>query len=134
MEYSLAEIHQWRGFAELEQNLKLLGAEMHERGVKRMMSRAAVPMQRPLEAVADAVAGLTAAQVGRQGIAGRQVATGRPELAFSEFHPIHPRSECRACASAFSALVFFGAFTSAGNNAASAHIAASARFGLCGPV
>lgn len=72
--------------------------------------------------------------IGRQCIAGRQVTTGRPKLAFSEFHPIHPRSECRACASAFSALVFFGAFTSAGNNAASAHIAASARFGLCAPV
>jgi HK97 gp10 family phage protein len=41
----VAEIHQWRGFRELEQNLLQLGAEVHERGVKRMMSRAAVPMR-----------------------------------------------------------------------------------------
>lgn len=41
----MAEMHKWEGFRELEQNLKLLGAEMHEKGVKRMMSRAAVPMR-----------------------------------------------------------------------------------------
>lgn len=41
----MAEIHKWHGFKELEENLKLLGAEVHEKGVKRMMSRAAVPMR-----------------------------------------------------------------------------------------
>lgn len=41
----MAEIHQWRGLKELEDNLKMLDAEMHERGVKRMMARAAVPMR-----------------------------------------------------------------------------------------
>ena len=41
----MAEMHKWHGFRELEQNLKALGTEMHERGVKRMMSRAAVPMR-----------------------------------------------------------------------------------------
>lgn len=41
----MAEIHKWHGFKELEQNLKMLGADMHEKGVKRMMSRAAVPMR-----------------------------------------------------------------------------------------
>ncbi len=41
----MTEIHKWHGFRELEQNLLLLGREMHERGVKRMMSRAAVPMR-----------------------------------------------------------------------------------------
>ena len=41
----MAEIHQWHGFAELDHNLKLLGEEVRERGVKRMMSRAAVPMR-----------------------------------------------------------------------------------------
>ena len=41
----MAEIHKWHGFRELEQNLLQLGTEMHERGVKRMMSRAAVPMR-----------------------------------------------------------------------------------------
>jgi HK97 gp10 family phage protein len=41
----VAEIVQWKGFRELEQNLKMLGSEMHEKGVKLMMSRAAVPMR-----------------------------------------------------------------------------------------
>lgn len=41
----MAETVQWRGFRELEQNLKLLGAEVHEKGVKHMMSRASVPMR-----------------------------------------------------------------------------------------
>lgn len=41
----MAEIHHWRGFKELEENLKALGTDMHEKGVKRMMSRAAVPMR-----------------------------------------------------------------------------------------
>jgi HK97 gp10 family phage protein len=41
----VAETVQWKGFRELEQNLKMLGSEMHEKGVKRMMSRAAVPMR-----------------------------------------------------------------------------------------
>lgn len=41
----MAEIVQWKGFRELEQNLKLLGDDMREKGVKLMMSRAAVPMR-----------------------------------------------------------------------------------------
>lgn len=41
----MAEIHKWHGLRELEENLLLLGREVHERGVKRMMSRAAVPMR-----------------------------------------------------------------------------------------
>jgi len=41
----VAEIHKWKGFAELEQNLLALGREIHEKGVKRMMSQAAVPMR-----------------------------------------------------------------------------------------
>jgi HK97 gp10 family phage protein len=41
----MAETVQWRGFRELEQNLRLLSSEMRERGVKLMMSRAAVPMR-----------------------------------------------------------------------------------------
>ena len=41
----MAEIQHWKGFRELEENLKMLGAEVHEKGVKRMMSRAAVPMR-----------------------------------------------------------------------------------------
>ena len=41
----MAETVHWRGFRELEENLKLLGEEMREKGVKRMMSRAAVPMR-----------------------------------------------------------------------------------------
>ncbi len=41
----MAEIHKWHGFRELEQNLKMLGEDVRERGVKRMMSRAAVPMR-----------------------------------------------------------------------------------------
>lgn len=41
----MAEIQHFKGFRELEQNLKMLGEQMRERGVKRMMSRAAVPMR-----------------------------------------------------------------------------------------
>lgn len=41
----MAEYEHVRGLKELEFNLKLLGAEMHEKGVKRMMSQAAVPMR-----------------------------------------------------------------------------------------
>jgi HK97 gp10 family phage protein len=41
----VAEIVHWKGFRELEQNLKMLGEEMREKGVKLMMSRAAVPMR-----------------------------------------------------------------------------------------
>ncbi len=41
----MAEIYQWRGFRELEQNLKLLGNELGTRGVRYMMSHAAVPMR-----------------------------------------------------------------------------------------
>jgi HK97 gp10 family phage protein len=41
----VAEIVHWKGFRELEQNLKMLGEEMREKGVKRMMSQAAVPMR-----------------------------------------------------------------------------------------
>lgn len=41
----MAEIHQWRGFAALEANLEELGEQVRARGVRRMMSRAAVPMR-----------------------------------------------------------------------------------------
>jgi HK97 gp10 family phage protein len=41
----VAETVHWKGFRELEQNLKMLGSEMHEKGVKKMMSKAAVPMR-----------------------------------------------------------------------------------------
>lgn len=41
----MAEYQHVRGLKELEENLKLLGTEMHENGVKLMMSRAAVPMR-----------------------------------------------------------------------------------------
>ena len=41
----MAEIHKFEGFRELEENLKKLGREVHEKGVKRMMSRAAVTMR-----------------------------------------------------------------------------------------
>lgn len=41
----MAEIHKWHGLRELEQNLLMLGRDAHEKGVKRMMSRAAVPMR-----------------------------------------------------------------------------------------
>lgn len=41
----MAEIQHWSGFSELEDNLKLLGEQMRERGTKYMMSRAAVPMR-----------------------------------------------------------------------------------------
>lgn len=41
----MAETVQWRGFSELEQNLKMLGEDMREKGIKLMMSRAAVPMR-----------------------------------------------------------------------------------------
>lgn len=41
----MAEYQHVSGLKELEQNLKLLGRDMHEKGVKRMMSRAAVPMR-----------------------------------------------------------------------------------------
>lgn len=38
-------MHKWHGFRELEQNLKQIGEAARERGVKRMMHRAAVPMR-----------------------------------------------------------------------------------------
>jgi HK97 gp10 family phage protein len=41
----MAETVKWKGFRELEQNLKLLGGEMREKGVKLMMSKASVPMR-----------------------------------------------------------------------------------------
>lgn len=41
----MAEIEHWKGFSELQQNLKLLGTEMRDRGTKLMMARAAVPMR-----------------------------------------------------------------------------------------
>ena len=41
----MAEMVKWKGFAELERNLKDLGEQMRERGVKRMMSKASVPMR-----------------------------------------------------------------------------------------
>ena len=41
----MVEMHKWHGFRELEQNLLKLGRDVHERGVKRMMSRAAVPIR-----------------------------------------------------------------------------------------
>jgi HK97 gp10 family phage protein len=41
----MAEVTHWRGFRELEQNLQMLGKEMHQKGVRLMMSRAAVPMR-----------------------------------------------------------------------------------------
>jgi HK97 gp10 family phage protein len=41
----MAEIIKISGLKELEENLYLLGEEMRERGVKLMMSRAAVPMR-----------------------------------------------------------------------------------------
>lgn len=41
----MGEHVKWRGFKELEQNLDLLGAEMKEKGVRLMMSKAAEPMR-----------------------------------------------------------------------------------------
>jgi HK97 gp10 family phage protein len=41
----VAEVHRWYGLSELEKNLKMLGEDMREKGVKRMMSQAAVPMR-----------------------------------------------------------------------------------------
>lgn len=41
----MVEIHKWHGLRELDQNLKMLGEQMREKGVRRMMSQAAVPMR-----------------------------------------------------------------------------------------
>jgi HK97 gp10 family phage protein len=41
----VAEIHKIHGLKELEDNLLLLGRDIHARGVRLMMSRAAVPMR-----------------------------------------------------------------------------------------
>jgi HK97 gp10 family phage protein len=41
----VAEIHKIHGLKELEDNLLLLGRDVHQKGVRRMMSRAAVPMR-----------------------------------------------------------------------------------------